>query len=370
MEKRITYVGLDVHKETIAVAVADAGARGEIREHGTIANSPAALRRLLGKLERDDRELRFCYEAGPCGYGIQRRLSEAGHECVVVAPSLIPRRPGDRIKTDRRDGISLAKLHRAGELTAVWVPDMAHEAMRDLVRARLAAVRSLRRARQQLSGFLLRHGLHYGRAAWTGMHRRWLAGLRFEQATHHIVLEDYIETVEAATARRDRLTAQIEALLPGWSMAPVVTAVQAMRGISLVAAATVIAELGDITRFTNPRQLMAYLGLVPSEHSSGATVRRGGITKAGNGTARRMLIEAAWSYRFPARLSRELLARQEDLPKPIRDTAWKAQVRLCARYRKLTKGGKPANVVTAAIARELAGFIWAIARQVELPQTH
>ena len=368
MEKLITYVGLDVHKETIAVAVADAGARGEIREHGTIANSPAALKRLLGKLARDGRELRFCYEAGPCGYGIQRWLSEAGHDCAVVAPSLIPRRPGDRIKTDRRDGISLARLHRAGELTAVWVPDMAHEAMRDLVRARLAAVRSLRRARQQLSGFLLRHGLHYGRVAWTGMHRRWLAGLRFEQAVHHIVLEDYIEAVEAATARRDRLTAQIEAALPDWSLAPVVTALQAMRGMALVTAATLVAEIGDITRFANPRQLMAYLGLVPSEHSSGGTWRHGGITKAGNGTARRMLVEAAWSYRFPARISRELLLRQEDLPKPVRDTAWKAQVRLCGRYRKLAQSGKPATVVTTAIARELVRLRLGDCPAVKLPR--
>ena len=219
----------------------------------------------------------------------------AGHDCVVVAPSLIPRKPGDRIKTDRRDAINLAKLHRAGELTPVWVPDQAHEAIRDLVRARQAAVRALRQARQQLSGFLLRHGRHYNRSAWTQMHRRWLAGLIFEHAAHYIVMEDGIAAIEAATARRDRLDAHIEAALADWSLAPVVRALQALRGLALVAAATLIAELGDITRFDNPRQLMAYLGLVPSEHSSGNTRRQGGITKAGNGAARRMLIEAAWS---------------------------------------------------------------------------
>jgi transposase len=364
---RITYVGLDVHKDGIVVAVVEGGLRGEVRDSGRIANTPAALQRLVRKLGHEGVELRFCYEAGPCGYGIQRQLSAAGYDCVVVAPSLIPQRPGDRIKTDRRDASHLAKLHRAGELTAVWVPDPGHEAMRDLVRARLDAVRALRRARQQLSGFLLRQGCHYGRRAWTKLHRRWLAGLRFAQAAHHIVLEDYIQAVEAARARRDRLTAQIEAMLPDWTLAPVVAALQTMRGMALVNAATLIAELGDLSRFANPRQLMAYLGLVPSEHSSGASVRRGGITKAGNGAARRLLIEAAWTYRFPARLSRELLLRQESQPQAIREIAWKAQLRLCARYRKLARSGKPANVVTTAIARELAGFVWAIARHVPLP---
>jgi transposase len=364
MADRITYVGLDVHKDTIVVAAAGGGLRSEVREYGRIANTSAALDRLLRKLGGAGVTLRFCYEAGPCGYGIQRRLSGRGHECVVVAPSLIPKRSGDRVKTDRRDAASLAKLHRAGELTAVWVPDPGHEAMRDLVRARLDAVRSLRRARQQLSGFLLRQGCHYGRPAWTKLHRRWLAGLRFEQAVHHIVLEDYIAAVEAAETRRDRLTAQIEAMLADWTLAPVVAALQTLRGMALVNAATLIAELGDLSRFANPRQLMAYLGLVPCEHSSGASVKRGGITKAGNAAARRLLIEAAWSYRFPARLSRELLLRQESQPKPIRDIAWKGQLRLCARYRRLACTGKPANVVTTAIARELSGFIWAIARQV------
>jgi transposase len=363
---RIRYVGLDVHKEGIVVAVAEGGIRGEVREYGRIANTAGALDRLMRKLGGEGVGLRFCYEAGPCGYGIQRHLSAHGHECVVVAPSLIPRRAGDRVKTDRRDAASLARLHRAGELTAVWVPDAGHEAVRDLVRARLDAVHALRRARQQLSGFLLRQGCHYGRPAWTKLHRRWLSGLRFEHAVHHIVLEDYIQAVEAAEARRDRLTGQIEAMLPDWTLASVVAALQTMRGMALVNAATLIAELGDLSRFGNPRQLMAYLGLVPCEHSSGASVRRGGLTKAGNGAARRLLIEASWTYRFPARVSRELLLRQESQPKPIREVAWKAQLRLCARYRKLARTGKPANVVTAAIARELAGFVWAIARRVPI----
>ena len=363
MEESIMFVGLDVHKETITVALAEGGKRGEVREHGRVANRPEALERLLGKLTRKGAGLRVCYEAGPCGYGIQRQLAALGYDCVVVAPSLIPRKPGERIKTDRRDAIKLARLHRAGELTAVWVPDPAHEAMRDLVRARLAAVRALRQARQQLSGFLLRHGRCYSRPAWTQMHRRWLAGLRFEQAAHHIVLEDLIATVEAAAQRRDRLTGEIEIRLGDWSLAPVVRALQSLRGMAMVNAATLVAELGDITRFAKPSQLMAYLGLVPAERSSGQSRRQGGITKAGNGAARRVLIEAAWSYRFPARIGREQLIRQETLAKPIRETAWKAQMRLCRRYRRLANVGKPATVVTTAIARELAGFVWAIAQQ-------
>jgi len=230
--------------------------------------------------------------------------------------------------------------------------------MRGLVRAR--------QARQQLSDFLLRHGRHHQRPAWTKVHRRWLSGLKFGQPVYYIVLEDAITAVEAATARRDRLEAQIEAALPEWSLAPVVQALQALQGIRLVTAATLVAEIGDITRFTNPRQLMANLGLVSSEHSSGSTRRQGGITKAGNGAARRMLIEAAWSYRFPARLSREQLLRQEHLAKPIRDITWKAQERLCRRYRKMARDGKLPTVITVAIARELAGLVWAITQQVRL----
>src|ERR1700739_580732 len=227
MAQPITYVGLDVHKDTIAVALAEAGLRGEVREHGKIPNTPAALKALMTKLAAGKNGLRFCYEAGPCGYGIQRQLTSAGQQCAVVAPSLIPRKPGERIKTDRRDAINLAKLHRAGELTAVWVPDRAHEAIRDLVRARQAAVRSLRRARQQLSGFLLRHGCHYHRPAWTQLHRRWLASLKFDQPNHHIVLEDCIAAIEAATARRDRLGGHLGGALAEGVSRP---AVRALRG--------------------------------------------------------------------------------------------------------------------------------------------
>jgi transposase len=365
MTKSITYVGLDVHKDTITVAVAETDLQGEVREHGKIPNAPATLKTLTAKIAATGRELRFCHEAGPCGYGMPRQLTGAGHQCAVVAPSLIPRKPGERIKTDRRDAINLAKLHRAGELTAVWVSDHAHEAIRDLVRARQAAVRTLRQARQQLSGFLLRHGRTYHRPAWTQLHRRWLAGLTFDQAVHHIVLEDCIAAVEAGSARRDRLKAHIEVALPEWSLAPMVEALQALRGVGLVAAATLVAELGDITRFSSPRQLMAFLGLVPSEHSSGGTRRQGGITKARNGVARRILTEAAWSYRFPARVSREQLMRQECLAKPIRDIVWKAQERLCRRHRRLARAGKLPTVITAAIARELAGFIWAIPKDAQ-----
>src|SRR3984893_56510 len=272
----------------------------------------AVLRKMVARLGKGGRRLSFCYEAGPCGYGLHRLLTGYGHECVVVAPSLIPMKAGDRVKTDRRDALMLAKLHRAGELTAIWIPDAAHEAMRDLVRARATAVRALAKARQHLQGFLLRHErIYHGARAWTLAYRRWLTTVHFEHPAQQIVLQDYIHAVQEAETRRDRLTQQIEELLPNWSMAPVVAALQSMRGVALVVAVTVVAEVGDFRRFANPRQLMAYLGLVPSEHSSGSSVRRGGITKAGNALARRVLIEGAWTYRMSARVSRKLHDRLE-----------------------------------------------------------
>ena len=356
------FVGLDVHKATISVALAGEGRGGEVRHWGTIPHRADQIRKLAERLGGTS-PLQFCYEAGPCGYGLHRQLVELGHACMVVAPSLIPVKTGDRVKTDRRDAVMLAKLHRAGELTAVWVPDAAHEAMRDLVRARATAVRVVGKARQHLQGFLLRHGRVYaGKKGWTVAYRRWLTTVRFQHPAQQIVLQDYVHAVADAEARVERLTKQIMELVPSWSLASVVEAVQAMRGVAFIVAVTVVAEVGDFHRFDNPRQLMAYLGLTPSEHSSGATVRRGGITKAGSGLARRALIEGAWSYRMQARVSRKLHDRLENLPQAVRDIAWKGQVRMCQRYRRLVAAGKARVVVTTAIAREMVGFIWAIAR--------
>ena len=358
-----TFIGLDVHKATISVAIAPGERGGEVRHFGTVPHRPDQVRKLVEKLASGGARLHFCYEAGPCGYGLHRQIVEMGHDCIVVAPSLIPVKAGDRVKTDRRDAVMLAKLHRAGELTAVWVPDAAHEAMRDLVRARATAMRVASKVRQHLQGFLLRHSrIHPGKKGWTGAYRRWLAMVRFTHPAQQIVLQDYIDAVADAEARVERLTGQIADLLPTWSLAPVVDAVQAMRGVGFIVAVTVVAEVRDFQRFDNPRQLMAYLGLTPSEHSSGASVRRGGITKAGSGLARRALVEGAWSYRMQARVSPKLLARLASLPQAVRDIAWKGQLRMCQRYRHLVAAGKAKVVVITAIAREMAGFIWAIAR--------
>jgi transposase len=360
------YVGLDVSKLKVSVALAEAGRDGEVRFLGEVENTPEAIGRLVAKLAKRHRRLAFCYEAGPTGYGLQRQVSALGHDCAVVAPSLIPRRPGERVKTNRRDALTLARLHRAGELTRVWIPDPGHQAVRELVRAREAAMEELRRARQHLQSFLLRHGRVFGgRAPWTKAHARWLAGQGFDHPAQQLVLAEYRQAVEDAGTRLERLTRQVAEAAAAWSMAPLVEACQALRGVAFMTAVTFVAEIGDVRRFDSPRQLMAYLGLVPSESSTGERVRRGGITKAGNGRARRVLIEGAWTYRFPARLSRPLQERQEGLPKAVREIAWKAQVRLCGRYRKLMARGKRQTVVVTAVAREMAAFLWAIGRQVE-----
>jgi transposase len=359
------FVAFDTSKVKHAVAIAEGGRRGEVRFVGDVASSPATVARLIRKLTGRYVKLHFCYEAGPTGYGLYRQIGELGHECTVVAPSLIPKKPGERVKTNRRDAVTLARLLRAGELTAVWVPDATHEAVRDLVRAREAAAQDLRRKRQQLLSFLLRHGRIFdGRRHWTMAHRRWLADQRFDHPAQQIVFQDGIDAIEDAVARLRRLEEQLVAIVPSWSMAPVVEAYQAMRGTSFLVAVTFAAEIGDVRRFDNPRQLMGFLGLVPRERSTGETVRRAGLTLAGNRRARRVLVEAAWSYRHPARVSQTLQARLEGLPKTVRDIAWKAQVRLCGRYRRLSAAGKKLPVVIAAVAREMAAFLWAIGRQV------
>ena len=368
MKEHTIFVGLDVHKDSIDVAIAEGGGSREVRHYGTVGGERASLDKAIRRLRSRGTILRVVYEAGPCGYEIYRHLTREGIDCIVVAPSLVPKRSGDRVKTDRRDALTLARLHRAGEQAAVYVPRQEDEAMRDLVRAREDAKEAERKAKQRLGAFLLRHGIRYsGKKAWTRPHRRWLSDLSFPHPAQQIAFQEYVDTIEECQKRVDRLTEQIRGLVPQWRLAPAVEAFQAMRGVSLIVAATVAAEVGDLSRFDTPRQLMAYLGLVPSEHSSGETVRRGSITKTGNGHARRVLVEGAWTYRHRARVSRRLLDRLEHRPQAVREIAWKAQVRLCERYRRLEAKGKRTQVIVTAIAREMAAFLWAIAREVPIP---
>ena len=362
------FVGLDVHKDSIVIALVEGDRHAAVRVYGTVGGDIADLEKAVRKIKKahPTAALHFVYEAGPCGYGIYRYLTKAGLHCMVVAPSMIPKRSGNRIKTDHRDAMMLASLHRAGELAPVYVPQEEDEAMRDLVRARQDAVKAERVTKQQLKGFLLRHGIKFaGSGDWSSTYTKWLAGLKMPHPAQQIVLQDYIDAVKTSADRKAALTAQIRELFPSWELAPVVKALQAMRGVALMGAITVASELGDLKRFHNPRQLMSYLGLVPSEHSSGGTRRTGGITKAGNGHVRKALVEAAQTYRLPARISKVLLERQEGLPKAICDIAWKAQVRLCSRFRKMIARGKKHQTVVCAIARELCAFMWAIAREVK-----
>lgn len=363
MEERTkVHVGLDVHKDSITVAAAEPG-REKARLIGKVVHDVPRLLKVLAKLGPVD-DLHVVYEAGPTGYGLQRALTARGYVCEVIAPSRTPRQSSQRVKTDARDSLELAEYSRAGKLSAVWIPDPADEAIRDLSRAREDAVNNRTQMRQQLKGFLLRHDRRYGgKTSWCGAHDDWLARQSFEAAAAQTAFTEYWQAVKAADERVARLTKALQDSITGWRFESAVDALQALRGVAAVTAIGLVAEIGDLTRFEHPRKLMGYLGLVPSEHSSGERTSRGSITKTGNGHARRLLIEAAWNYRFKARIGKEINARQEGLSEAIRTMAWKGQLRLTGRYAALHERGVQVNKVCVAVARELAGFVWAIGMQ-------
>jgi len=365
MAERIKiHVGLDVHKDSISVAAAEPG-RAPGRWIGKVVHDVAQLLKVLAKIGTAE-QLHIVYEAGPTGFGLQRVLKAKGYVCEIIAPSQIPRRPGERVKTDGRDSVQLAECSRAGQLRAVWIPDPEDEAIRDLSRAREDAVNSRVQARHQLKGFLLRHDVRYtGKTSWSGAYYRWLATLNFGAGAAQTAFTEYWQAVTSADARVERLTTALHGGITGWRFEPVVGALQALRGVAAITAIGLVAEIGDLGRFAHPRKLMGYLGLTPSEHSSGDRVRRGSITKTGNAHARRLLTEAAWNYRFKARIGKQAQVRQQELSEPIRVMAWTAQLRLTQRFTALNARGLQANKACIAIARELAGFVWAIGQQAQ-----
>jgi transposase len=368
MEDPDVFIGLDVHKNSITVALADAGRNGEIRRYGVIENTPEAVAKMVRKLTKRHPTPEYVYEAGPCGYVLFRQLKDLGVVCRIVSPGHTPRTPADRIKNDTRDAEKLARLARAGELTYVWVPDPIHEAMRDLVRARFIASKDQRHSRAHVQMFLLKNGVRYKGKSWGHRHRVWLSDRRFDHAGQQIAFQSFLNRVEQAEARKSEIDVQIAELCAAWSLGPIVTAIQALKGVGLVIAATLVAEIGDFSRFASPRHLMAWLGLVPGEHSSGGSVRQRGITKAGNVAARSLLFEAAWNYRTTPKVGQWQNKHRPEVPQEFKDIAWKAQLRLNSRYRRLVSRGKRSNVAITAIARELVGFIWDIARRV-MPAT-
>jgi transposase len=367
--KAITlYLGLDVHKDSITIAIAQPGSKGEIRVYGTITNDLQALERALGRIRKahPEAQLEVAYEAGPCGFGIARRLAQLKTSCLVAAPSLIPKQPGAPFKTDNRDACTIARLLRAGELTAVYVPEPTDEAIRDLCRARTDAVDDLRRSRFRLKAFLLRHDYRYqGKANWSQAHMRYLRELVLPHPAMKTILEEYLQGIDAAHARVERIETSMLTLLETWRLKPAVQALMAFRGFQLVAAMITVSELGDIHRFAHPRQLMTYLGLVPTESSSGPRQRLGGISRCGNGHQRWLLTECAEHYVLPPKVSKELSARQEGQSQAVRDLSWKAQNRLHSRFMRLLARRLQRNKTKLAIARELCGFIWALLRTQE-----
>lgn len=364
MNKIIHYIGLDVHKDSIAVSIAPQNST-EVRRYGIIGGTLDAVDKLIKKLSTPNVELRLVYEAGPCGFVLCRHLRNKGMVCEIVAPSLIPKKASDRVKTDRRDADQLARLYRAGELTAIHVPDQDDEAIRDLVRARFCAMTDQRQARNRLKGFLLRLGFRYtGKSSWNDAHRRYLSGLLMPRAPQQTAFQEYIHAINDATDRLERLTKAVEDALPGWKWEPVVRALMSLRGVQVLTAMTLVAEVGDFSRFQDPRSLMNFFGLTPSEHTSSNKRVQGPITKCGNAHCRRVLSEAAWHYRSKPLVSEAMQKRQENQSKAVRLIAWKAQQRLHKRFLQLS-AKKKSVVAATAVARELAGFVWAIACQVK-----
>ncbi len=359
------FVGMDVHKDSIAVASIAQDHGAEVTYLGSIGTRQCDIDQLIRKMQSKAKHLIFVYEAGPCGYWLYRYLTKKGYDCWVVAPSLIPKKAGDRVKTDRRDAVQLARLARSGDLTAVSVPTVEDEAIRDLTRAREDTLSDLKDAKFRLKAFLLRHDIRYtGRATWNPAHLRWLSEVVCPTPAQQIVFQEYVRAVTEHTERLRRLEQELQERVKAWRLHPVVEALQALRGVQFTVAVTTVAELGDLTRFETPRELMKFLGLIPSEYSTGERRRHGAMTKAGNTHARRALVEGAWAYRYPAKVSRHLQLRLDTQPQAIQDISWRAQVRLCKRYRKLIARGKHANQVVVAIARELIGFMWAIAKEI------
>jgi transposase len=364
MNKIVHYIGLDVHKETIAVSIAPQNST-EVRRYGIIGGTLEAVDKLLKKLAPENVELRLVYEAGPCGFVLCRHLRNQGIACDLVAPSLIPKKASDRVKTDRRDADQLARLYRAGELTTIHVPDQEDEAIRDLVRARTSAMTDQRQARNRLKGFLLRLGFRYtGKSSWNDAHKRYLSRLVMPQGPQQIAFQEYIHAIDDATARLERLAKAVEDALAGWKWEPVVRALMSLRGVQVLTAMTLVAEVGDFSRFDDPRSLMHFFGLTPSEHSSSDKRVQGGITRCGNAHCRRVLSEAAWHYRLNPKVSEALQKRQEGQSQKVRQIAWKAQQRLHKRFQQLS-AKKKSVVAATAVARELAGFVWAIACEVK-----
>lgn len=366
MKKFITHVGMDTDSRGFDIAIAEGfgSENKEVRSLGRIPATMDAVDKLIKKLRKQGYEqLRFVYEAGPCGFGLYRHLKARGEECAVIAPSKIPRKPGERVKTNRRDALKLARSDRSGDLDAIYVHSEEDEAMRDLSRGRAAAVEAATRVKQQLKSLLLRHGIKYTGAgeSWSRAYREWLSRLQLPHPAQAYVLAEGLVALDESEARVKRLTERIKELLPVWRMQPVVAALQALRGVAMISAVEMVAEVGDITRFSNPRELMGYLGLVPSEHSTGDKRRQGSITKAGNGNARRSLVESAWAYSRQPKVTRVLKQRQQGLSQEVIDISWRAQVRLCGRYRRLMARGKNKQKIIVAVARELCAFMWAIA---------